>query len=577
MNGVSLRHRPLQEAYEVFGSLRPGPVQITVQRYSNPLYGEIELERALEISSAQEKASESPSIARIKEAGRNAIKRLGSFGKSRDGLSKAKPKEREQKERRTSQTLSPLADTESRSPSELPSQEPFMSSLEAVEQMLTEKLPMGESDEDLDKEYAEQWTNGQGPSTAANGIEKNRDERSLSPDDRLHSPSPLFSRASGSQSPSFLSDMTDILAKFGSQSEVNTGSDTGTGIQEQGSRNTSTEPQGHSRDGSNSPFAQVSNQQSIGSLQAAMKQRLESQAPGSDSLHAMARLHRAREGLVGPTEKVLITKPPQGGMGLTVVGGEGTTIKRVLITGVVKGGAADIPGGIRIGDELLSVNDQSLKGLTNPEVITLLKNTPQHVELLVARAPDTHQSRGGHSRDVPQAVQLRMPHTVPLSWSSASLSSRSSALSEAVAAVDQMFVNPDKEAVRKVLETGMVTQNILNRDQHPRHRVHASNHLMSLKQTDDVQLPPLPSSPPPPVPIAPPPDDSESASVPTTSEVPSSSEEWRAINKLTQATGAQAGYPGFALLKVMLEKKPGLFFGLNLEASSGLTVGFHQV
>jgi C-terminal processing protease CtpA/Prc len=584
VNGISLQHRPLQEAYEVFGSLKPGPVRITVQRYSNPLYGEVELERALEISSAQEKASESPSITRIKEAGRNAIKRLGSFGKSRDGSSKSKPrgKNQKEKERRSSQPVSPLADTESQSVSELANQEPFMSSLEAVEQMLTEKLPSGQSDDDLDKEYL-QWTSGQEISTATHGTDKNRDDCSLSPDDRLRSPSPLFSRASGSQSPSFLSDMTDILAKFGSQSEVNTGSDAGTGLQDHGSRNTSTEPQGYSRDGSNSPFAQVSNRLSIDSLQAAMKQRLENQAPGSDSIHAMARLHKAREGQTGPTEKVVITKSPQGGMGLTVVGGEGTNIKRVLVTGVLKGGAADMPGGIRVGDELLSVNDQPLKGLTNPEVITLLKNTPQHVELLVARVPDSHPSKENPNRDVPSEAQLRMPHTVPLSWSSASLSSKSSALSEAVAAVDQMFVNPDKEAVRKVLETGMVTRNIVNRDQYSHHKVHASDHLISLKQTDDVQLPPPPASsppaspPPPPVPSAPPPDDFESASVPTTSSVPSSSEEWRTINKLTQTAGEQAGYPGFALLKVILEKKPGLFFGLNLEASSGLTTGFHQI
>lgn len=585
MNGLNLQQKPLHEAYEVFGSLRPGPVHITIQRYSNPAFGEAELERALEISSAQEKASQSPSLSRIKAAGRNAMKRLGSLGRSSsDGLRKTRSKESEQKKTDSSQGVSPLADPELPSHLEAQVNRPIpVASLEAMEQMLTEKLPTGQSDEDLDREYPEDWTNQQVPLNGDYNIQnENSQERPLSPEDRLRSPSPLFSRGSGSHSPSFMSDMTDLFAKIGSQSEVNagaTGSDTGTVTQEQGSRNASAEPEGRSPDGSNSPFAEVSSRQSIGTLRAAMKQRLESQAPGSDSLHAMARLHRARAGLVGPTERVVITKPPRRGMGLTVVGGEGTNIKRVLVTGVVKGGAADVPGGIRVGDELLAVNDKSLKGLSNLEVISVLKQTPQKVELFVARAVDSEQSGGSRLTDAPQAVPLGRPRTAPLTESSASLSSMSSALSEAVAAVDQMFVNPDKEAVKKVMETGMVTRNVLPRDQHPRQRVHAVNHVQSPKHTDTIQPPPVPSSPPPPVPVEPPAPDLTPAQALAAAQqsTPISVDDWKAVTGLTREAGAQAGYPGFALLKILLDKKPRTFFGLNLEASSGLTSGFHQV
>ena len=326
-----------------------------------------------------------------------------------------------------------------------------------------------------------------------------------------------------------------------------------------------------SADETSKPFAHVSSRLSANSLRVAMEQRLQNQASGSDTMQAMARLRRAKTGPRGPVETIQIVKPERGGMGLTIVGGKGMDTERVLVTGVVRGGAADFDGGVRVGDEIVAVNGIQLEGLTNAEIVGTLKATSRRVELAIARTLDsetttttTTTTKANDSSSVPLAKPSQA-----LSQSTSSLTSMSSALSEAVAAVDHMFVDPQREAMMKAIKSGMMTQNVLRDD------AATATATATRRRLFADSKPALPSSPPPP----PPPSDAKIESPSRENAVSPSGVRLELETSENDASRRKTNeeYENFRLLEFVVEKKRGAFLGLSLEVSKGDTSKFYQV
>lgn len=58
-------------------------------------------------------------------------------------------------------------------------------------------------------------------------------------------------------------------------------------------------------------------------------------------------------------------------------------------------------GRVKVGDKLLAVNGQSLKGMTNPQVLSFLKQTPNTVTLTLSRP----KKPSGNSRTPPPVAK----------------------------------------------------------------------------------------------------------------------------------------------------------------------------
>ena len=86
-----------------------------------------------------------------------------------------------------------------------------------------------------------------------------------------------------------------------------------------------------------------------------------------------------------PQRKTVTLERGQEGLGFSIVGGHGSPhgdlpiyVKNVF----AKGAAAD-NGQLRRGDQILSVNAQSLDGVTHEEAVNVLKNTKGKVTLVI--------------------------------------------------------------------------------------------------------------------------------------------------------------------------------------------------
>ena len=69
------------------------------------------------------------------------------------------------------------------------------------------------------------------------------------------------------------------------------------------------------------------------------------------------------------------------GLGLTVTGGKEYNLP-IRINSIVAGGAANQHGGLKIGDELLSVNGDNVQGVTHNRAVQLMKSS-RRVKLVV--------------------------------------------------------------------------------------------------------------------------------------------------------------------------------------------------
>lgn len=71
------------------------------------------------------------------------------------------------------------------------------------------------------------------------------------------------------------------------------------------------------------------------------------------------------------------------GLGFMLVGGRSTG---VVIKAVIPGGAAERDGRMQAGDHVLQINDVALRGFSSDQVAQVLRQTGQHVRLIVARS-----------------------------------------------------------------------------------------------------------------------------------------------------------------------------------------------
>lgn len=76
------------------------------------------------------------------------------------------------------------------------------------------------------------------------------------------------------------------------------------------------------------------------------------------------------------------------GLGLSIAGGKGAAANRIFVVDVKPGGPAEKNGQIQQADEILEVNDVTIRGLTHYEASTILKNTPPEVELVLGRTQE---------------------------------------------------------------------------------------------------------------------------------------------------------------------------------------------
>ncbi|XP_043919082.1 afadin isoform X3 [Protopterus annectens] len=86
-------------------------------------------------------------------------------------------------------------------------------------------------------------------------------------------------------------------------------------------------------------------------------------------------------------EVITVTLKKQNGMGLSIVAAKGAGQEKlgIYVKSVVKGGAADLDGRLSAGDQLLSVDGQSLVGLSQERAAELMTKTGSVVTLEVAK------------------------------------------------------------------------------------------------------------------------------------------------------------------------------------------------
>ncbi|XP_068740445.1 uncharacterized protein [Montipora capricornis] len=82
---------------------------------------------------------------------------------------------------------------------------------------------------------------------------------------------------------------------------------------------------------------------------------------------------------------VELLKNGRAGLGLSVSGGVDTPSDEIVVRQILSSSVTAQNGLVKKGDILLSVNGKSFKGLTNMQALTLLKNTPERVTLVLSR------------------------------------------------------------------------------------------------------------------------------------------------------------------------------------------------
>ena len=89
-----------------------------------------------------------------------------------------------------------------------------------------------------------------------------------------------------------------------------------------------------------------------------------------------------------PEIQIIRLQKANGGMGLSIVAAKGAGQEKlgIYIKSVVPGAAADLDGRLAAGDQLLSVDDHSLIGITQEKAAELLVRTGNLVTLQVGKA-----------------------------------------------------------------------------------------------------------------------------------------------------------------------------------------------
>ena len=115
---------------------------------------------------------------------------------------------------------------------------------------------------------------------------------------------------------------------------------------------------------------------------------------GSDGTHTLrvAYMH----GEEGQAHEVRMARPESGGLGLRVDADN-------VVSKIISGGAAAVDGRLRLGDRILAVNGQSLKGKKLGDVLAGLQPSAKRLTFrlmprTVAPAPRAQRRRGGGAR-----------------------------------------------------------------------------------------------------------------------------------------------------------------------------------
>lgn len=71
---------------------------------------------------------------------------------------------------------------------------------------------------------------------------------------------------------------------------------------------------------------------------------------------------------------------------MSIAGGKGAAVNRIFVVDVKPGGPAERDGRIIQGDEILEVNQISVRGLSHYQASAILKSTSSNVELILGRS-----------------------------------------------------------------------------------------------------------------------------------------------------------------------------------------------
>uniref|UniRef100_A0A669C882 Tyrosine-protein phosphatase non-receptor type 13 n=1 Tax=Oreochromis niloticus TaxID=8128 RepID=A0A669C882_ORENI len=97
---------------------------------------------------------------------------------------------------------------------------------------------------------------------------------------------------------------------------------------------------------------------------------------------------KATRQLPKPTKKSnllkYLEKPPSGGLGFSVIGGE----RGIFVKSITPGGVAESSGKLQVGDRLLKVNEELMTGVSHTKAVTTIRKTKGLVHLIVSRPPD---------------------------------------------------------------------------------------------------------------------------------------------------------------------------------------------
>uniref|UniRef100_A0AAR2JVV5 Tyrosine-protein phosphatase non-receptor type 13 n=1 Tax=Pygocentrus nattereri TaxID=42514 RepID=A0AAR2JVV5_PYGNA len=88
-----------------------------------------------------------------------------------------------------------------------------------------------------------------------------------------------------------------------------------------------------------------------------------------------------------PQEQMIrlqLEKPPAGGLGFSVIGGE----RGIFVKSITPGGMAHADGTLQVGDRLLKVNNELMAGVSHSKAVAAIRKTKGVVHLVVSRPPD---------------------------------------------------------------------------------------------------------------------------------------------------------------------------------------------
>ncbi|XP_051794612.1 tyrosine-protein phosphatase non-receptor type 13 isoform X4 [Acanthochromis polyacanthus] len=82
--------------------------------------------------------------------------------------------------------------------------------------------------------------------------------------------------------------------------------------------------------------------------------------------------------------KLDLEKPPSGGLGFSVIGGE----RGIFVKSITPGGIAESSGKLQVGDRLLKVNEELMTGVSHTKAVTTIRKAKGPVHLIVSRPTD---------------------------------------------------------------------------------------------------------------------------------------------------------------------------------------------